>query len=157
MKRVVLLLAALCAQGAAHAAGPAPVALEIATLDGTTFDLSKERGHWVVLNFWATWCAPCLKEIPDLDAFDQSRDDVRVLGLAYEDITPEDMTAFIEEHPIGYPVAIVDVYDPPAAFEAPRGLPMTYLVGPDGTVAKKFLGPITTKELVAVIDAKPAK
>lgn len=131
--------------------------LKIATLDGANFDLSAERGHWVVLNFWATWCAPCLKEIPDLSAFDAERDDVRVIGLAYEEIEPEDMRAFMQEHPIGYPVAIVDVYDPPKAFDPPRGLPMTYLIGPDGAVAKKFLGPVTSKELAAaIVAATPA-
>lgn len=131
----------------------APIQLSVSTLDHGTFDLAQERGHWVVVNFWATWCTPCLKEIPDLTKFDAERDDVRVLGLAYEDITPEDMRTFMREHPIGYPVAIVDVYDPPKAFEPPRGLPMTYLLGPDGAVAKRFLGPVTSKELAAAITA----
>ena len=152
--------ALLLAMSSAHAGDPAvaaPPALKIATLDGESFDLAAERGHWVVLNFWATWCAPCLKEIPDLSAFDAERDDVRVIGLAYEDIEPEDMRAFMQEHPIGYPVAIVDVYDPPKDFEAPRGLPMTYLIAPDGAVAKKFLGPVTSKELAAaILAATPA-
>lgn len=150
--------ALLLAMSPAHASEDAGAVaerpeLKIATLDGAGFDLAAERGHWVVLNFWATWCAPCLKEIPDLSAFDTERDDVRVIGLAYEEIEPEDMRAFMREHPIGYPVAIVDVYDPPKAFDPPRGLPMTYLIGPDGAVAKKFLGPVTSKELATAITA----
>lgn len=151
---LLLLLALAAAPAAANADAPAtPVELSVATLDGGTFDLADERGGWVVLNFWATWCVPCLKEIPDLDAFDAARDDVRVVGLAYEDITPDDMRAFVREHPIGYAIAIVDVYDPPKAFDPPRGLPMTYLVGPDGIVARRFLGPVTSKELADAIDA----
>lgn len=156
--------ALLLAMSSVHADDPAAMAaaatrpeLKIAMLDGESFDLAAERGHWVVLNFWATWCAPCLKEIPDLSAFDAERDDVRVIGLAYEEIEPDDMRTFMQEHPIGYPVAIVDVYDPPKDFEAPRGLPMTYLIGPDGAVAKKFLGPVTSKELAAaILAATPA-
>lgn len=151
-----LLFVVACAQvHAADAAAGSPQ-LAVATLDHGTFDLAEQRGRWVVVNFWATWCAPCLKEIPDLAQFDAAREDVRVLGLAYEDITPEDMRAFMQKHPVAYPVAIVDVYDPPAAFEPPRGLPMTYLIAPDGTVAKKFLGPVTSKELAEAIDAAAA-
>ena len=104
-----------------------------------------------MVNFWATWCAPCLKEIPDLDAFDKSRDDVLVIGLAYEEIERADMEAFLKEHVFSYPMAILDVYSPPADFETPRGLPMTYLIAPDGKVAKKFLGPVTSDELAEAI------
>jgi len=145
-----LLLAISPVHATQDAATPLPE-LNIATFDGGRFDLAAERGQWVVLNFWATWCAPCLKEIPDLSAFDAERTDVRVIGLAYEEITPEDMHTFLREHPISYPIAIVDVYDPPKAFDPPRGLPMTYLIGPSGAVAKKFMGPVTSKELAAAI------
>ena len=63
------------------------------------------------------------------------------------------MKAFLEPHPVVYPVAIVDVYAPPADFATPRGLPTTYLVAPDGKVAKHFLGPVTAAELDAAIAA----
>ena len=89
--------------------------------------------------------------MPDLDAFARSRDDVVVIGLAYEDINVEDMRAFLVEHPVSYPIAIIDVYEPPAAFPAPRGLPMTWLIAPEGQVAKRFLGPITMRDLEQAI------
>lgn len=127
--------------------------LRVVTLDGPVFDLAEQRGKWAVINYWATWCSPCLKEMPDLRAFADSRPDVALIGLAYEDITPEDMRAFLVEHPAGYPIAIVDVYEPPADFPAPRGLPMTWLIAPDGTVAKRFLGPVTGRELGQAIEA----
>lgn len=127
--------------------------LSVATLDGASFDLAARRGKWVVINYWATWCSPCLKEMPDLDAFARTREDVAVIGLAYEDISVEDMRAFLVEHPVSYPIAIIDVYEPPAAFPAPRGLPMTWLIGPEGQVAKRFLGPITVRDLEQAIAA----
>ena len=107
----------------------------------------------MVVNFWATWCSPCLKEMPELSALDAMREHVEVVGLAYEDIALADMQAFLEKHPVVYPVAIVDVYDPPKDFATPRGLPMTYLVDPDGKVAKQFRGPVTAREIEAAIAA----
>lgn len=132
----------------AKTAMPEIPALVVSTIDGETFDLAQHRGHWVIVNFWATWCNPCLEEIPALDAFDQSHPEVAVIGLAYEEIELADMQNFLKTHPISYPIAVVDVYKPPADFETPRGLPMTYLIAPNGRVAKQFLGPVTPEDLL---------
>jgi thiol-disulfide isomerase/thioredoxin len=138
------------------ASSPSHPQLVVETLDHGTFDLASERGGWVVVNFWATWCKPCPKEIPDLSAFDAARDDVKVIGLAYEEITPADLRQFLARYPAGYAIAILDVYSPPADFDPPRGLPMTYLIAPDGRVADKFLGPITSEELAVAITESSA-
>lgn len=144
--------AAVSAEPAKPAADIERPTLKIATLDGAQYDLAAKRGRWVVVNFWATWCSPCLKEMPELDALDAEREDIEVLGLAYEEIEPADLRAFLDKRPVKYPVAIVDVYDPPADFPTPRGLPMTHVIAPDGTVAKRFMGPVTKDELAAVVD-----
>ena len=138
---------------AALAAAPASPTLSVKTLDGADWSLADKRGHWVLVNFWATWCAPCIKEIPDLSALDKKRDDLEVIGLAYEEIDTADLQAFLKEHPAGYPIALVDVYDPPKDFETPRGLPMTYLIAPGGEVAKQFIGPVTAKEIETAMAA----
>lgn len=137
---------------AAEATAERP-SLRVETLDGKPWDLAGHRGRWVVVNFWATWCGPCLKEMPDLSALDAMREHVEVIGLAYEDITPAALRAFLQAHPVVYPVAIVDVYAPPADFATPRGLPTTYLLSPDGRVAKHFLGPVTAADIDTAIAA----
>lgn len=138
---------------------PAPVepaqvefpTLDVTTIDGGRWNLAERRGRWVVVNFWATWCAPCLKEMPELSALDAMREHIEVIGLAYEENTPAELQEFLNEHPVVYPIALVDVYDPPADFETPRGLPMTYLIDPEGRVARRFLGPVTAAEIEAAI------
>ena len=135
---------------------PETPALRVATLDHGDYDLADHRDKWVVVNFWATWCAPCLKEMPELSALDAMNEHVEVIGLAYEEIEPDAMREFLGRHPAGYPIAIIDTFAPPADFETPRGLPMTWLIAPDGTVAKRFLGPITSQDLAAAIDAHGA-
>ncbi|HEY0180944.1 MAG TPA: TlpA disulfide reductase family protein [Dokdonella sp.] len=146
----VLVGAPALAAAAADAKRPS---LSIQTLDGGRFDLAKQHGRWVVVNLWATWCTPCIKEMPDLSAFVASRKDVTAIGLAYDDADKAEIAAFAKAHPVAYPLAQVDVEAPPADFDTPRGLPTTYLIAPDGTVAKKFTGPITAVDLEKAIAA----
>jgi thiol-disulfide isomerase/thioredoxin len=140
---------------AREAARPRPEipSLKLSTVDGKAYDLAAHRGKWVVVNFWATWCAPCLKEMPELSALDAMREHIEVIGLAYEDIEPPAMQAFLKEHPVVYPVAIVDTFEPPKDFATPRGLPMTYLISPEGKVARQFLGPVTAHDIESAIAA----
>jgi thiol-disulfide isomerase/thioredoxin len=144
---LVVTAAALAFSGSAMAATAAKPDLKIATLDGKTFDLAAQHGKWVIVNYWATWCVPCIKEMPDISAFVKNHKDVTAIGLAFEDTDAKDIRAFVDKHPVVYPIAQVDVTDPPKAFEAPKGLPTTYLIAPDGTVAKKFVGPVTGQSL----------
>ena len=155
MIRSLFLVLALAA-GVALAADVSKVPqLSVKTIDGKTFELSKQRGKWVVVNYWATWCGPCRKEMPDLSKFATERaKDVAVIGLSFEETELADVQKFLKENPVSYPVAQIDTTEPPKDFDSPRGLPMTYLIAPDGTIAEKFLGPVTSEMLSAAIAKK---
>ncbi|HVJ63290.1 MAG TPA: TlpA disulfide reductase family protein [Tahibacter sp.] len=151
---IVLAFAALA--GAVHAAD-APAKdpeLKIATIDGKEFDLAAQKGHWVIVNYWATWCSPCIKELPEISKFVQEHKNVRAIGLAYEDTDKAEIVAFLKAHPVVFPIAQVDTFDPPKAFETPRGLPTTYIIDPAGKIAQKFTGPVDEAALRKAIPEK---
>ncbi len=141
------------APAAESATQPTHPRLEVTLLDGSRYDLAARRGKWVVVNYWATWCNPCLKEMPELSALAAMREDIEVIGLAYEEIDVAEMQAFLRKHPVVYPIAIIDTYAPPEDFDEPRGLPMTYLIAPDGRVERKIMGPVTAADIEQIIAA----
>jgi len=132
--------------------GKAEVAFTLPGLDGRDHALADYRGDWVVVNYWATWCAPCRKEIPDLSELHDARDDITVLGLAFEETEVSAFEAFLVEYPASYPILLVDVYNPPADLGAPRALPTTYLVDPTGELVQTWIGPITSKTITEWIE-----
>jgi len=133
-----------------------PVDFSLLSLDGKDLELKDLRGQWVVLNYWATWCAPCRKEIPELSALNTAREDIVVLGLTFEDRELEVFDAFLEEFNPSYQVVLVDVYAPPEPFGAPKVLPTTIILNPKGYPVKTFLGPVTREKLEAFINREQA-
>ncbi|MEO7068768.1 MAG: TlpA disulfide reductase family protein [Rhodanobacter sp.] len=146
-----LFVAALVLASPAPAAMPAQPTLHVTTLDGKTFDLAAQRGKWVIVNYWATWCVPCIKEMPDISHFVATHKNVAAIGLAFEDSEPADIKAFLLKHPVVYPVAQVTLDKPMKDFDEPRGLPTTWLISPDGKMAKHIVGPVTAAALQAMI------
>ena len=131
-----------------------PVDFSLQQLRGEAVSVSDYRQKWVVLNYWATWCAPCRKEIPELSELHDAREDIVVLGLAFEDADIESFDEFLEEFHPSYPILLVDVYAPPEPFGAPRALPTTIILYPAGVPVKTYVGPVTWEAIEAYIDSE---
>ena len=133
----VLLLTLLVAANAALAD------FKLRDLNGHEQSLAEYRGKWVVVNYWATWCPPCLEEIPELILFyDKHKDkDAVVLGMNFEDVEKSALEHFVDENMISYPV--VPKVDDKAAIGPIPGLPTTYLVAPDGRIVARRVGGVT--------------
>jgi cytochrome c biogenesis protein CcmG/thiol:disulfide interchange protein DsbE len=125
---------------------PAP-ALRLQGLDGRQVDLAALRGRPVVVNFWATWCEPCVREFPLLRQAAASHRPGRlaVVGVLTND-RPEEARSFVRRHDATWPVGV----DPTAGVAATWGavgLPHTFFVRPDGTLASHQLGELTQASL----------
>lgn len=133
--------------------GAAIPSLRLPDLDGRITALpAAYAGQPVLINFWASWCGPCIKEMPELDRFAASQDPagVRVVGIALDDAAS--IRAFLQHTPVRYPILL----DQPGPRDSsvqlgnPRGvLPFTVLVDADGRLLKQKLGPFQPGEIDA--------
>ena len=134
----------------AERGGPVPV-FEVERLEGGQWTLPDDfSGQPVLINIWASWCPPCIEEMPELDRFarEQGADGVQVLGIALDE--PEAVREFLQQVPVAYPQGI----DTPGRADAgvrlgnPRGvMPYSVLVSADGVVLKQRIGPFDHGEI----------
>jgi len=128
-----------------------------ADLDGNENKLSQYKGKWVLVNFWATWCPPCRKEIPELSDFHLENEDAVVIGVNYEPgIKDERLRKFMAVYLISYPVTRVND-EIIAAVGQPVGLPTSVLINPQGEVIETIAGMVseqTLNQIIAKYDQK---
>jgi thiol-disulfide isomerase/thioredoxin len=113
----------------------------LSTLDGDTVRLSNLRGRWVLINFWATWCAPCRDEMPYLDRL--AADHANQLSVLAVNMRESKTTvrAFVEEFDLHLPILVAPDDATLLAYYV-RGLPVSVLIDPDGMVTQRIVGPI---------------
>ena len=138
-----------------------PVDFTLKDLEGKPMTLSDHRGKWVVINFWASWCSPCVKELPDFDSLAQEKPEVQFIGVNFEETTAEDTRSFLASLKVSaFPHLKYDGDGIPLDFFINRegkqlslkGLPSTFFVDPKGEMRKLHLGPIEKAELAQTID-----
>ena len=136
----LLLLVSTCERATAtpeiNAAAPA---LVVTTLDGRNFDLAKLRGKVVLVNYWATWCAPCRKEMPKLDAFYKRYHDrgLEIIAISIDFDRDLDKARRMAQG-VSYPTALAKSISDDG-FGIPKGVPITWIVDRDGKVRDRMI------------------
>lgn len=113
------------------------------SLTGELLSSDSLRGKVVLVNFWATWCAPCRAEMPVLEAMYQRHKEKGfvIVGLAVDQAPTASVAAFVRERGVTYPIAHVG-REAELVFGGVRGYPTSFLIGRDGKVQYRVLGPI---------------
>jgi len=125
---------------------------ELRDMDGKSHRVSDYRGKWLIINFWATWCSPCIQEMPELERFyQQNISSVQVWGVTFEDTDKAKIRQFIEQLGITYPVLGYG-QDPLTGFGTVTVLPTTFVIDKKGLFFHRFEGPISAQDITAVID-----
>jgi thiol-disulfide isomerase/thioredoxin len=114
--------------------------------DGTTFTLSSLHGKWVLVNFWAPWCPPCLQEIPDLVAIQNHHTDLQILGVAVMYRAKREVLDIVQSKAMTYPV-IMGNEDIAGDFGGITGLPTSLLYNPSGKLVGRHNGPLNTFDI----------
>ena len=131
---------------------------ELPDTNGQIQSLDQYKGKWLIVNYWATWCGTCMKELPDLvDMHEGNKDkDIVVVGVNFESIGNEQLKSFVEKKSIPYPVLRSEPIPVTALGKVPA-LPTTYIIDPDGKVVAGEVGLVSRQNLEDYIAGKKAE
>ena len=120
-----------------------------------TSSLDDFKGQWLLVNYWAQWCKPCIQEIPELNRINDEFSEVSVLGVNFDGITGDELATQIRALGVEFPILAQD----PAAelgISRPQVLPTTLVLDPSGELVQTLIGPQTLSSLAAATGQSPA-
>jgi thiol-disulfide isomerase/thioredoxin len=119
---------------------------------GIKHQLSQYKGKWVLVNYWATWCPPCLEEVPDLvNLYDyRKQKDLMILGVVFDYKDVKEVTAYVDDMLMSYPIILGDDAVT-AQIGAAEVLPTTFIYNPQGELVKIKRGLITKQYIEKMI------
>lgn len=126
------------------------ISLSLTDSQGKIQKLSQWQGKFLLVNFWATWCAPCVQEMPELSELqkDLSKNDIQLIGLGID--SPSNIVEFAQKYQISYPLFAAGMEGTELSRQLGNqagGLPFTVLISPDGSLLKSYLGRLNIVQL----------
>ncbi|MDH5432842.1 MAG: TlpA family protein disulfide reductase [Gammaproteobacteria bacterium] len=122
-------------------------------ITGEKKSLNDYKGQWVLINFWAEWCAPCLKEIPELNQLNRmsGQKNMVVIGVSYDKVSNQKLREQVEKYGIEYHMMATEPM-PILPFSLPSKLPANYLLDPEGNLVDKLLGTQTVETIELLLE-----
>ena len=129
---------------------------DIEIFNGSDTNLDKLNGNWIVINYWADWCAPCIKEIPELNEFAKENNDLLVFTFNFDQLDEGDLKPVAKKFNIEVPSIVThprDIW----GIQTPPAVPATFFINPDGNLALSLFRPQTKDDLNVIFsDLKKA-
>ena len=119
---------------------------DIEIFNGSDTNLDKLNGNWIVINYWADWCAPCIKEIPELNEFAKENNDLLVFTFNFDQLDEDDLKPLAQKFKIEVPSIVThprDIW----GIQTPPAVPATFFINPDGDLALSLFRPQTKDDL----------
>jgi len=129
--------------------------VDFTTLDGQEHRWSNSQGNWKVVNYFAEWCAPCLREMPELNHFyQQHNDDIDIFAVSFDPLNKEQLMVLQQKHDIQFP--IIDRLNSLPWSQPPNSLPTTYILDADGKVQQQLKGEQSAEKLLHTVNVLKA-